>query len=556
MAFVNEAAEFAARELASDTVHDELRKWTDVYGWMENDQSNTYFEIQCCPPPCMDGIALAASKTYARGLVFIAVYFDRALYVVVQDGEGDQPLLDVKFPDVSCPGQGIHVATYGGEQRTWLKLALWHSLAQDPSRTVDGPRRSSPQKQPKTTNLTTDSYVQMYTVLKASKDEKVQSVGSTAHHDVLFRFGSWCYAGSVQLTPLLDLADLPHLIPALRMQQSRLDFICDVSQMPLSSPFAKPMGYFASIAPAMEKELVQAEGVLAKLLAQLDRFEVGGSVSSWLEGDSTQSFFEFQMSQDKEVEKAFRNVELLAAKTYTATGVVLIAIYFQGTFYVVLGETTGEQPLLDSRFPDVSAKGRGYLVSSYGDGTMTWPQLRKVSIWQTAAAMQSELEARGVKASDGDDEAEVHVVTGKPITRDPLEAARMGGEDAKSVRKTAIVTPSYAEPASQAKEEAPARSPAKEEDDDDEDKENQNDEESKAARDRRIDELLRAQPKKKSLGGLSPLGSKVNAPHRIKANDQITEKLAKMRKDLSAQGLGGDAPWDEFGRPRVQAFKK
>ena len=159
---------------------------------------------------------------------------------------------------------------------------------------------------------------------------------------------------------------------------------------------------------------MQAEGVLAKLLAQLDRFEVGGSVSSWLEGDSTQSFFEFQMSQDKEVEKAFRNVELLAAKTYTATGVVLIAIYFQGTFYVVLGETTGEQPLLDSRFPAVSAKGRGYLVSSYGDGTMTWPQLRKVSIWQTAAAMQSELEARGVKASDGDDEAEVHVVTGKP----------------------------------------------------------------------------------------------------------------------------------------------
>ena len=60
----------------------------------------------------------------------------------------------------------------------------------------------------------------------------------------------------------------------------------------------------------------------------------------------------------------------------------------------------------------------------------------------------------------------------------------------------------------------------------------------------------------RSLGGLSPLGSKVNAPHRIKANDQITEKLAKMRKDLSAQGLGGDAPWDEFGRPRVQAFKK
>jgi hypothetical protein len=307
----------------------------------------------------------------------------------------------------------------------------------------------------------------------------------------------------------------------------------------------------------METELVAAEGVLAKLLAQLDRFEVGGSVSSWLEGDSTQSFFEFQLGSDKEVDKAFRNVELLAAKTYTATGVVLIAIYFQGTFYVVVGETTGEQPLLDSRFPDVSAKGRGYLVSSYGEGTMAWPQLRKVSIWQTANAMQTELEERGVKASDGDDEAEVHVVTGKPVVRDPLETARMGGEDAKvSQRKAAIVTPSYAEPASQAKDEAPSRSPMKEDDDED-DKENQD--EAKAARDRRIDELLRAQPKKKGLGklgGLSPLGSKVNAPHRIKANDQITEKLAQMRRDLSATGLGGDAPWDEFGRPRTQAFKK
>ena len=71
-----------------------------------------------------------------------------------------------------------------------------------------------------------------YTVLKASS-EGGAAMGNAAHHDVLFRFGSWCYAGSVQLTPLLDLADLPHLIPALRMQQSRLDFMCDVAQMPL-----------------------------------------------------------------------------------------------------------------------------------------------------------------------------------------------------------------------------------------------------------------------------------------------------------------------------------
>ena len=44
------------------------------------------------------------------------------------------------------------------------------------------------------------------------------------------RFGSWCYSGTVQLTPALALVDIPHVIPALRMQQSKLDFMCDVSQ--------------------------------------------------------------------------------------------------------------------------------------------------------------------------------------------------------------------------------------------------------------------------------------------------------------------------------------
>jgi len=231
------------------------------------------------------------------------------------------------------------------------------------------------------------------------------------------------------------------------MQQSRLDFMCDVAQFPQSSPFAKPMGYFASVAPCMERELVAAESVLAKLLTQLNRFEVGGSVSSWLEGDSTQSFFEFQLGTDRELEKAFRNVELLASKCYSPNGVVLIAIYFQGTFYVVLGDSTGEQPLLDSRFPDVSAKGRGYLVSSYAEGTPAWPQLRKVSIWQTATAMAAELEARGVK-DEAAPSTEVHCVTGRAIDR-----AEMAQEDAESKAVTRRVTPEDAADAKAAPED-------------------------------------------------------------------------------------------------------
>jgi hypothetical protein len=84
-------------------------------------------------------------------------------------------------------------------------------------------------------------------------------------------------------------------------------------------------------------------------------------------------------------------------------------------------------------------------------------------------------------------------------------------------------------------------------------------EETKEQRDARIEALLTAQPKKKpsGLAPLSPLGSKVNAPHRVPAmagGAALNEKLAKMRAELGT--LGKEAPWDEFGRPKALAFKK
>ena len=46
-----------------------------------------------------------------------------------------------------------------------------------------------------------------------------------------------------------------------------------------------------------------------------------------------------------------------------------------------------EHPLLDSRFPDVSGKGRGYQIQALTNGLADWPELRKVSIWQTVSAL-------------------------------------------------------------------------------------------------------------------------------------------------------------------------
>ena len=118
------------------------------------------------------------------------------------------------------------------------------------------------------------------------------------HHDALFRFGSWCYAGRVQLTPALQLADIPFVIPALRMQQSRLDYLCDVSQIPTTSPFAAGLEYVRNITPHLEAQVADSEQMLQELITRLTSMGLGESVSRWLEGDPANSFFEFKTSPD------------------------------------------------------------------------------------------------------------------------------------------------------------------------------------------------------------------------------------------------------------------
>ena len=108
----------------------------------------------------------------------------------------------------------------------------------------------------------------MYFVMRPRAENGGFAVTS-AYREVLFRFGSWCYGGSVQLTPLINLSDIPHVIPALRMQQSRLEFVYSADQVPATSPYTKPMAYMMKHAPLMEREIFTAEDVLSKLVERL-----------------------------------------------------------------------------------------------------------------------------------------------------------------------------------------------------------------------------------------------------------------------------------------------
>jgi hypothetical protein len=113
-----------------------------------------------------------------------------------------------------------------------------------------------------------------------------------------------------------------------------------------------------------------------------------------LQGDSSNSFFEFKCVSDDDTNTLFKDIEIVVSKSYHPSGIISIMIVFQGTVYVTVLEGGGENPLLDSRFPDISGKGRGYQLQSYTDGIDGWPGLRKVSIWQTVAALEQEFKDR------------------------------------------------------------------------------------------------------------------------------------------------------------------
>lgn len=46
----------------------------------------------------------------------------------------------------------------------------------------------------------------------------------------------------------------------------------------------------------------------------------------------------------------------------------------------------------------MSTKGRGYQIRAMTEGPEGWEELRKVSVWQTTAALQQEMEAKMIKA--------------------------------------------------------------------------------------------------------------------------------------------------------------
>ncbi|OQS05805.1 hypothetical protein THRCLA_02118 [Thraustotheca clavata] len=362
-----DAFDFIGTELASASIEKKLVKAAEENSWVEEEkESRNFFELETGGFDCFDGIDLIASKTFVRGLILLVIYYQRSYYIALQEGVGEQPLLDVRFPDLTQHLQGVHLRHYQENLMNMKKLVLWQAVSSD----------TKPKSPPKTfqmqcKDVSGTGYNQTFLI---QRTQPLEGHPESKLREVLFRFGSWCYNGHVDLGPKLELSDIPVVIPMLRRQQSALTFMCEVTKMPATSLFAATMEYIASVLPAIQLELAEIEGILANM-SKKD----GNDASKWLNDSSAECFFELSIEPTEKL----KHVEAIACKVYTGA-LVMIVLYYDNAFYVHIEDGENEQPLLDTRFPDVTCQKNGFQVKTFRNGVKGFSELRKISLWKVS----------------------------------------------------------------------------------------------------------------------------------------------------------------------------
>ena len=328
-------------------------------------ENNVYFQM-CGLEKLVEDNVFSCSKTYARGLIILSIFLDGVFYFVVSDGSDDQPLLDIRFPDLSKRDKFLQI--YAGPTGMIESLEILVCNSKRSIQSNLGNKSSHVQPQNYKTKTSTEEHVditnlryeQTYCILKAERY-------GTREREALFRFNSWCYNGQVDLSPEpLTLEDIPYVIPALRVQQKRMTFFCDAASIPTTTPFTKALEREAKLRNDLEKEL---QNVLLEPLPD--------ATSILMDGDTSETFFEFNMKKELD-----ENIELMATKSYSSKGVVILSIFFQTKVFITIVNDTGEQPLLDSSFPDLTRSLLGCTIKEYDNNIDSLMNVRSLSVWK------------------------------------------------------------------------------------------------------------------------------------------------------------------------------
>ncbi|GBG30978.1 Hypothetical Protein FCC1311_071992 [Hondaea fermentalgiana] len=582
-----------------------MTAWIDE----EGNENKSYFELQAQPDHLND-VELACAKLFVGDLKLHVIFLQGSYYCTVADATAtEQDLEDTKFPDISSRGSGFQIKHY--ESGLYRKFAIWQTLDETAlnmrnilreraRRSVEGKaeEKSAPVEEHlhdedddeeeghiedvehrssesiahidddylwgKSKEAFGGSYTQTYLMLKGTD-------GSTARR-ALFRYGNWCYGGVLQMDQEVTLHEMPHVLRKFQRQQGLLAYWFEVQKLPDGLPFTAPMKHFAMTSAFLEEELAKAEGTLTKIT----EYHKSKGIEPWVDQENGRQFFELESTGDQPF---YDDVEFMASKTYYH-GVVVITIYFQGSFYLTLSPSVGDQPLLDMSFPDVESRGRALQIATYShheySKLLLWESQR--SVWETAnravleqrrqAALQKqkqrqqEVAAASNAAGSATTSAEnnnAHRASGRADrseetadTYSTVESNDSDIEDATTMGSSRTASQEHSEDTVVANDTEPIV-------------ESKLSNESKESRLESAAETSSIsndkQRSRNSMGSTSPSGgalrrgtleqkmqgSAARAPHHLKplGSHGGSSKLPALDQDLAL-----DAPWDASGRPK------
>ena len=382
-----------------------------------------YFELELTEAcKVYKNVELLASKTYVRGIILILVYFDGQFYCTMGEGQGDQPLLDVAFPDMSRRGGGCMIGTFSHPY--FRKFSVWQGTTTDSSSgsspqgklkngSSPGARGRQQQRKPRgmaskmadanddarsrgngdgesdpVDELGTEG--QTYIIFQhpsgtqdtnnddssGATDENNGSGSSMSEstRPAFFRFGGFCYGGNVVVNHgpnEMTLSALSDVLPSLGEQQRSMSFSTELERLPTTS---RQYNALLRLQRASEYLLEQLEAAEVELDKLREFLETRGQ-SAWVDDESRQVYFELQLTS--EGNEPLQCVEVAASKIHV-NGVLLSTMYFGGTLYATVSSgSDGEHALLDSSFPDVTTKGRGYTI-----GATPHSYYKKFAVWE------------------------------------------------------------------------------------------------------------------------------------------------------------------------------
>ena len=357
------AQSFVASELSSAGIANDIKK----HSWAKSDDDDVYFELVGDTSRLFPDILLACSTVRSNdGRAFIYIYFEGViLTAAIRNSDKFCILNDLNVSNFTGCSDGSTLAMYSGN--CWMKLSMFKANQRKTEKSPTPPPlldcRLSETFQK---GLASDSiYVQSYIILKAAGNKRKE-------REVMFRFGSWCYSGKVDLQTHICLQDVPALIREVRLAQPNLNFVGDVLTLSETNRFFKPMQRMTRFLPKyLEEEAASCEDYLRQILDE--------------EVSENDYFFEFACNKESMAFNNLEAVELVCNKIYNGNGVIAISIYLSGNWYLMFEDGSSESPLLDSKFPGLSNKRNGIQLKAYQVGCENWTELRSLSLWQVAS---------------------------------------------------------------------------------------------------------------------------------------------------------------------------